>query len=137
MPGTIFKQAYNTWKAAFLACTDQAPASSEYKLLELREYLRADALQAIEGRGKSAAAYDAAKAHLDHKYGGEHQQVATYLQAIQQIKAVRFGKAADLDKFDDLIEVTIVILKDAGRTAELGNSTFYQSLQQRLSPSHS
>ena len=82
--------------------------------------------------GHLAAAYDAAKARLDRKYGGERRRVATHLEAIQQFEAVRLGKAADLDRFADLIEVTVVNLKDAGRTAELGNSTFYQSLQQKL-----
>ena len=69
---------------------------------------------------------------LDRKYGGERRRVATHLEAIQQFEAVRLDKAADLDRFADLIEVTVVNLKDAGRTAELGNSTFYQSLQQKL-----
>ena len=126
------KRAYSAWRAAFMACIDKAPATAEYKLLQLRQYLRGDALQAIEGLGHSAAAYDAAKARLDRKYGGERRRVATHLEAIQQFEAVRLGKAADLDRFADLIEVTVVNLKDAGRTAELRNSTFYQSLQQKL-----
>ena len=33
------KQNYQSWKAAFLACIDSAPATSEYKLLQLRQYL--------------------------------------------------------------------------------------------------
>ena len=115
-----------------MACIDKAPATAKYKLLQLRQYLRGDALQAIEGLGHSSAAYDAAKARLDRKYGGERRRVATHLEAIQHFEAVRLGKAADLDRFADPIEVTVVNLKDAGRTAELGNSTFYQSLQQKL-----
>ena len=30
------KSTYESWKAAFTACTDQAPATPEYKLLQLR-----------------------------------------------------------------------------------------------------
>ena len=115
-----------------MACIDQAPATAEYKLLQLRQYLRGDALKAIDGLGHSAAAYDAAKARLDRKYGGERRRVATHLEAIQQFAPVRPGNTDDLDRFADLIDVTVVNLKDAGRTAELGNSTFYQWLQKKL-----
>ena len=33
------KRHYQSWKAAFLACTNSAPATEEYKLLQLRQYL--------------------------------------------------------------------------------------------------
>ena len=33
------KSTYESWKAAFTACIDQAPATPEYKLLQLRQYL--------------------------------------------------------------------------------------------------
>ena len=45
-----------------MACVDQAPATAEYKLLQLKQCLLAgEALRAIEGLGHSAAAYHAAK----------------------------------------------------------------------------
>ena len=31
-------RAYSTWRAAFMACIDKAPATAEYKLLQLRQY---------------------------------------------------------------------------------------------------
>ena len=94
-----------------MPCIDKVPATADYKLLQLRQHLRRDALQAIEGLDHSAAAYDAAKARLDRKYGGERRRVTTHLEAIQQFEAVRSGKAADLNRFADLIEVTIVNLQ--------------------------
>ena len=54
------KKKYQHWKAAFLACVDQAPATAEYKLLQLKQCLAGEALKAIEGLGHSAAAYQAA-----------------------------------------------------------------------------
>ena len=33
------KKTYESWKAAFIACIDKAPATPEYKLLQLRQYL--------------------------------------------------------------------------------------------------
>ena len=41
------KRTYQSWKAAFLACIDNAPATAEYMLLQLRQYLSGEALQAI------------------------------------------------------------------------------------------
>ena len=46
-----------------------APATDEYKLLQLRQYLSGDALKVIENLGHSAYAYKAAKERLDRKYG--------------------------------------------------------------------
>ena len=60
---------YESWKAAFLACIDSAPASPEYKLLQLRQYLTGDALKSIENLGHSAAAYESAKSRLERKFG--------------------------------------------------------------------
>ena len=61
------KKKYQHWKAAFLACVDQAPATAEYKLLQLKQCLTGETLKAIEGLGHSAAAYQAAKERLERK----------------------------------------------------------------------
>ena len=41
------KHTYQGWKAAFTACIDSAPATEEYKILQLRQYLSGEALKAI------------------------------------------------------------------------------------------
>ena len=41
------KRAYPSWRAAFIACIDSAPATGEYKLLQLRQYLAGEAIIAI------------------------------------------------------------------------------------------
>ena len=46
------------------ACIGYAPATAEYKLLQLRQYLCRDALKSIEGLGLSGFAYQAAKERL-------------------------------------------------------------------------
>ena len=65
------KRTYENWKAAFMACTDKSPATPEFKLLQLRQYLSGEALKAIETLGHSASAYQAAKERLERKYGGK------------------------------------------------------------------
>ena len=77
------KRQYQSWKAAFLACIDSAPAIGEYKLLQLRQYLTGDALKVIENLGHSATAYEAAKERLDKKYGGKRRQIAIYFEDLE------------------------------------------------------
>ena len=50
------KRKYGKWKAAFLACIDRAPATPEYRPLQLRQYLHGVALEAIKNLGYSGAA---------------------------------------------------------------------------------
>ena len=76
------KKTYQNWKAAFMACVDQAPATAEYKLLQLKQCLAGEALRAIEGLGHSAVAYQDAKERLERKFGGQRRQLAIYLEEI-------------------------------------------------------
>ena len=61
----FLSQANQSWKAVLLACTDSAPATGEYKLLQLRQYLTGEALKMNENLGHSAFAYEAAKKCLE------------------------------------------------------------------------
>ena len=87
------KRSYESWKAAFIACIDQAPATPEYKLLQLRQYLSGEALKVV---GHSAAAYEAAKNRLERKYGGQRRRVNLYLDELDHFRSVRPGNAKDL-----------------------------------------
>ena len=51
-----------------MACVDTAPATGEYKLLQLRQCLSGEALNVIENLGHSATAYEAAKERLESKF---------------------------------------------------------------------
>ena len=73
------KRNYQSWKAAFLACIDSAPATREYKLLQLRQYLSGVALKVKENLGHSSTAYQAAKKRLEWKYGERRRQIAIYI----------------------------------------------------------
>ena len=66
------KRQYQSWKAAFLASIDSAPATGEYKILQLRQYLSDEALKMIDSLGHSAAAYEAAKDRLGANVGKKH-----------------------------------------------------------------
>ena len=126
------KKEYENWKASFMACIDQAPATGEYKLLQLRQYLTGDALKAIEGIGHSAAAYETAKERLDRKFGGRRRQLAIYLEELENIKPIRNGNTKDLENFADVLDITIINLMEARRYDELGNGSMYIKLQKKI-----
>ena len=98
------KRTYSNWKAAFQACIDSAPATPEYKLLQLRQYLAGEALKSIENLGHSAVAYQAAKERLDRKFGGKRRQIAIYLDELERFQHIRLGNARDLEQFADLLD---------------------------------
>ena len=126
------KKEYENWKASFMTCIGQAPATGEYKLLQLLQYLTGDALKAIEGLGHSAASYKIAKERLDRKFGGRRRQLAIYLEELENIKPTRNGNAKDLENFADVLDITIVNLREAGRYDELGNGSMYIKLQKKI-----
>ena len=102
------KKNYQNWKAAFTACIDQAPATAEYKLLQLKQCLGGEALKAIDSLGHSAAAYEAAKERLERKYGGQRRRIALYLEEIDNFRPVRSGNFKDLEKYTDLLDIAII-----------------------------
>jgi hypothetical protein len=127
------KQQYEGWKAAFSACIDQAPATAEFKLLQLRQYLKGDALKLIEHLGHSATAYDAAKDRLEREYGGRRRQVALYLEELDNFPPVRDGNAKELKRFANLLDIAVINLEEAGKQSELSDGLLYARLQQKLS----
>ena len=48
-------------------------------------------MKAIESLGHSTAAYEAAKERLERKFGGQHRQIAIYLEEIDSFRPVRPG----------------------------------------------
>ena len=129
------KRRYEPWKAAFVACIDKAPATAEYKLLQLRQYLSGEALKCIENLGHSAVAYEKAKERLDRKFGGQRRQVAIYLDELESFKPLNENSGnmvKEIERFADLLDIAIVNLKEIGRVEELGNGSLYQKIQRKL-----
>ena len=126
------KKNYQSWKASFLACIDSAPATAEYKLLQLRQYLSGEALKVIDSLGHSAAAYEAAKDRLERKYGGKRRQIAIYLEELEQFPQIRPDNAKDIEEFADLLDIAMIILQEAGQHYELGDGSLYTKLQRKI-----
>ena len=65
-----------------MICIEQARATQEHKVLQLRSYLKGEALKVMESLRHSAKAYEAAKERLERKYGGKHRQIAINMEEI-------------------------------------------------------
>ena len=82
------KKTYQSWKAAFTACVDNAPATAEYKLLQLRQSLAGEALRTIENLGHSVTAYHIGKERLERQFGGHRRQIALYLEEVDNFRPI-------------------------------------------------
>ena len=76
--------------------------------------------------------HSAAIALLERKFGGERRKLALHLEELENIKSLRPGNAGDIERFADLLDVTVVNLKEANRHDELGRGTLYISLCKKL-----
>ena len=123
---------YESWRAAFRACIDESPLPAHHKLLYLREYLGGEALQAIDSLPYTPTAYQAALDRLERKYGGERRRIALYVENLHALKQVRHGKAKDMERFVEVLDILVVNLKDSGRESELGMGTFYMNVLKKL-----
>ena len=126
------KSTYESWKAAFTACIDQAPATPEYKLLQLRQHLTGEALKCIENLGHSAGAYEASKNRLEKKFGGLRRRLALYIEQLEGFRSIQYGNAKDLEQFADLLDVAIINLRESRQYHELGTGSLYVKLQRKL-----
>ena len=119
------KKTFENWKAVFTACIDMAPATPEYKLLQLRQYLSGEALKVIDGLGHSGFAHEAAKERLDRKFGGERRKIAITIEELENFRPIRPDNSKDIENFADLLDVALLTLrKQADRqNLEMGRCT--------------
>jgi hypothetical protein len=122
-------------KVIFTACIDKAPATPEYKLLQPRQCLSGEALRTIQNLGHSTASYEAAKARLERKFGGQQRKIALYLEQLERLKPMQDENPKELEKIAEILDIVIVNLKEADRDEELGNGVLYVTLQKKLTES--
>ena len=108
-----------------MACIDKAPATPEYKLLQLRQYLSGEVLKTIESLGHSGYAYEAAKERLERKFGGKRRQITINLEELETFKPIRPDNSKDIENFSDLLHIAVINLKEAGRIEDLGDGSLY------------
>ena len=115
-----------------MACVDQAPVTKEYKLLQLRSYLSGEALAAFESLGHSAIAYDSALERRKRRFGGERLLFAAQMEKLERFPVVKAGDSQQLEKLADLLDLTVINLKETGQDSELGDRVLYSMSLRRL-----
>ena len=67
--------------------------SAQFKMLRLEACLSGKALETIESLGHSEAAYEAVKARLERKYGGNRREIQSHVEQLLEMKPLREEKA--------------------------------------------
>ena len=82
--------------------------------------------------GHSGGAYEASKNRLERKFGGSCRRLAIYIEQLEGFRSIQFGNAKDVEEFSDLLDVTIVNLRESRQYHELGTGLLYVKLQRNL-----
>ena len=126
------KMKYSSWWAAFSSCVDETSLSPQFKMLRLESCLEGEAAATVKGLGYSSAAYEAAKTRLNRKYGGNRQQVQAHIDELRKMKAINSENPRELEKFADLVERTVVTLKENKHTSDLEGGTLYAIVLEKI-----
>ena len=119
------KMKYLSRWAAFSSCVDETSLSPQFKMLRLESCLEGEAAETVRGLGYSSEAYKAAKARLNQKYGGNWRQVEAQIEELRKLKPINAENPRELEKFADLVERTVVTLKENKQNSDLEGGTLY------------
>ena len=86
----------------------------------------------VKGLGYSDHAYEAAKARLDQKYGGNRPQVQAYIDELRKMRPINADNPRELERFTDIVERTVVSLKENKKFADLEGGTLYAIVLEKL-----
>ena len=75
--------------------------------------------------GVSTPEYEEAKEILITKYGSARRLLLAYMDQLEQIPLIRSNDIHALEKFADLVRITVVKLQAEGKDGELGDGTLY------------
>ena len=99
--------------------------SAQFKMLRLESSLVGDAAETAKGLGYSDHLYEAPKARLNRKYGGNRRQVQAHIDELRKMRPINADNPRELERFADIVERTVVSLKENKKFADLGGGTLY------------
>ena len=119
------KQKFEDFGAPFKSLVDESAKPANLKLARLRQCLTGNALEAIRDLGVSTPEYEEAKEILITKYGGARRLLRAYMHQLEQMPLIRSNDFNALEKFADLVRITVVKLQSEGKDGELGDGTLH------------
>ena len=103
-------------------------------MARLRRCLTGNALEAIRGLGVTIAIpeYDEAKEILKSKYFGVRRLLRAYMDQLEQMPLIRSNDIHAVEKFADLVRITVVKLQAEEKDGELGDGTLHSLMVKKL-----
>jgi transcription antitermination factor NusG len=86
---------------------------------------RGKAAETVKGLVYSEVAYEAAKNRLIRKYGGVRRNVQAHLDVLLRMRQISEANPKELERFADILERTVVTLKENRRESDLKAGTLY------------
>ena len=72
--------------------------------------------------------YYVAKKWLERKFEGKRHQISIYFEDPEKLRQIRPEHDKDLVEFSNMLEITVIKLKEADQHYELGNGSLYSKL---------
>ncbi|XP_074634307.1 uncharacterized protein LOC141892872 [Acropora palmata] len=126
------KRKFEDFWVLFRSLVDESTEPSNLKMARLRQCLTGNALEAIRGLGVTAPEYEEAKEILKSKYGGARRLLRAYMDQLEQMPLIRSNDIHALERFADLVRITVVKLQAEGRDGELTDGTLHSLLVKKL-----
>ena len=112
---------------------DETNLSAQFKMLQLESCLEGEAAETVKGLGYSDQAYKTAKARLNQKYGGNRRQVQAHIDELhKKMRPINTDNLRELERFADIVERTVVSLKENKKFADLEGDTSYAIVLEKL-----
>ena len=119
------KQKFEDFWALFKSLVDESAEPANLKMARLRQCLAGNALEAIRGLGVSTPEYEETKEILITKCGGARRLLRAYMDQLEQMPLIRSNDIHALEKFADLVRITVVKLQAEGKDGEFGDGTLH------------
>ena len=126
------KRKFEDFWALFTSLVDESTEPVNLKMARLRQCLTGNALEAIRGLGVPVHEYEEAKEILKTKYGGTRRLLRAYLDQLEQAPPIRSNDIHALEKFVDLVRITVVKLQAERRDGELEDGTLHSMLVKKV-----
>ena len=82
------KKEYQPWWAAFSSCVDETNLSAQFNVSRLQSCLVGEAAEMVKGPGYLDHEYEATKARLNQKYGGNRPQVQAHIDELCKMRPI-------------------------------------------------
>ena len=86
----------------------------------------------VKAPGYTDNEYEATKARLNQKYGGNRRQVQAHLDELRKMMPINADNPRELERFTNIVERTVVSLKENNKFANLEGETLYAIVLEKL-----